>query len=90
MRDLAINPRKGRKKGKAVRIDLRPILTSYKNFFVCFSFSSYVGFVPVSNLLDIYCYIWQGEFWSKFLFVTDTKPKFGWRVFVGPRSPKTF
>jgi hypothetical protein len=22
--------------------------------------------------------------------VTDTKPKFGWRVFVGLRSPKTF
>jgi hypothetical protein len=22
--------------------------------------------------------------------VTDTKPKFGWRVFVGPRSSKTF
>jgi hypothetical protein len=27
---------------------------------------------------------------SKFLFVTDPKPKFGWRVFGGPRSPKTF
>jgi hypothetical protein len=22
--------------------------------------------------------------------VTDPKPKFGWRVFRGPRSPKTF
>ncbi len=27
---------------------------------------------------------------SKFLFVTDTKPKFGWRVFVGLRSHKSF
>ena len=26
----------------------------------------------------------------KCLFVTDTKPKFGWRLFLGPRSPKTF
>ncbi len=26
MRDLAINPRKGRKKGKAVRIDLSTLL----------------------------------------------------------------
>jgi hypothetical protein len=29
MRDLAINPRKGRKKGKAVRIDLRVSICSY-------------------------------------------------------------
>jgi hypothetical protein len=28
-------------------------------------------------------------FSSKFLFVTDPKPKFGWRVFGGPRSSKT-
>jgi hypothetical protein len=49
-----------------------------------------VGFVPVSNLLDMYCSIWRGVFSSKFLFVTDPKPKFGWRAFGGPRSPKTF
>jgi hypothetical protein len=36
MRDLAINPRKGRKKGKAVRINLRSVLTAYENFFLCF------------------------------------------------------
>ncbi len=29
-------------------------------------------------------------FSSKILFATDPKPKFGWRVFEGPRSPKTF
>ncbi len=55
-----------------------------------FSCSSYVGFVPVSNLLDIYSSIQRGVFSSKFLFVTDPKPKFGWRVFGGQRSPKTF
>ncbi len=27
---------------------------------------------------------------SKILFVTDLKLKFVWRVFGGPRSPKTF
>ncbi len=56
-------------------------------FFLC---SWYVGFVPVSNLLDMYCSIWRGVFSSKFLFVTDPKPKFGWRVFGDPKSPKTF
>jgi hypothetical protein len=61
-----------------------------KTFFRVFSCSSYVGFVPVSDLLDMYSLIWQGVFSSKFLFVTDPKPKFGWRVFGGPRSPKTF
>jgi hypothetical protein len=50
------------------------ILTAYKNpFFVFFSFSLYVGFVPVSNLLDIYCSIWQGVFSSKFLFMTEAR-----------------
>jgi hypothetical protein len=44
-----------------------------KTIFCVFLFSSYVGFVPVSNLLDIYSSIWQGEFSSKFLFMTDTK-----------------
>jgi hypothetical protein len=90
MCDLAINPRKGRKKGKAVRIDLRLVLTAYKNFFHAFLCSLYVGFVPVSNLLDMYSLIWRGVFLSKFLFVTDPKPKFDWRVFGGLRSPKTF
>ncbi len=66
------------------------ILTAYKNFFPVFSCSSYEGFVPVSDLLDMHCSIWRGVFSSKFLFVTDPKPKFGWRVFVGSRSPKTF
>jgi hypothetical protein len=38
MRDLAINPRKGRKKGKAVRIDLMPMVTAlpfFPTFFNC-------------------------------------------------------
>jgi hypothetical protein len=38
----------------------------------------------------MYCSIWQGVLLLKFLFMTDPKPKFGWRVFRGPRSPKTF
>jgi hypothetical protein len=38
----------------------------------------------------MYSSIWRGVFLSKFLFVTDPKPKFGWRVFGGPRSSKTF
>jgi hypothetical protein len=33
--------------------------------------------------------VWPGEFLSKFLFLTDPKPKFVWRVFGGPRFPKT-
>jgi hypothetical protein len=66
------------------------MLTAYENIFLCLVFLLYVGFVPVSILLDIYCSIWQGEFSSKFLVVTDPKPKFGQRVFGGPRSPKTF
>jgi hypothetical protein len=61
-----------------------------KTFLCVFLCSLYVGFVPVSNLLDMYCSIWQGVFSLKFLFMTDPKPKFGWRVFGGPRSPKTF
>jgi hypothetical protein len=60
-----------------------------KTFFVFFCLS-YVGFVPVSDLLDMFSLIWQGVFLSKVLFMTDPKPKFGWRVFEGPRSPKTF
>ncbi len=69
---------------------LSSIFTAYENFFSCFLCSLYVGFVPVSNLLDVYCPVWQGVFSSKFLFMTDPKPKFGWRVFGGPRSPKMF
>jgi hypothetical protein len=71
-----------------VKINVREVGT--KTFFPVFSCSSYVGFVPVSNLLDMYCLIWRCVFLSKFLFVTDPKPKFGWRVFGGDRSPKTF
>ncbi len=52
---------------------LRSVFTAYENFFRVFLCSSYVGFVPVSNLLDMYSLIWQGVFSSKFLFVTDTK-----------------
>ncbi len=63
---------------------------SLQKLCLCFLCSLYVGFVPVSNLLDMYCSIWQGVFSTKFLFVTDPNPKFGWRVFGGPRSPKTF
>jgi hypothetical protein len=79
--------------GKALSLitfSLRLVLTAYKNFFRVFLCSSYVGFVPVSNLLDMHSSIWRGVFSSKFLFVTGPKPKFGWRVFGGPRSPKTF
>ncbi len=73
---------------KIVPVDtlFRLVLTAYENFFRVFLCSLYVGFVPVSNLLDIHCSIWGGVFLSKFLFVTDPKPKFGWRVFGGPRS----
>ncbi len=67
------------------------MLTAYtKTFLLCFFVFVVVGFVPVSDLLDIYCSTWWGVFSSKFLFVTDPKPKFGLRVFGGPRSPKTF
>ncbi len=70
--------------------NLRSVLTAYEKKNRVFLCSSYVGFVPVSDLLDKYYLIWRGVFLSMFLFVTDPKPKFGWRVFEGPRSPKTF
>jgi hypothetical protein len=40
--------------------------------------------------LDIFVSDWQGEFLPTFLFLTEKKNKFGWKVFVGPRSSKTF
>ena len=58
--------------------------------FFLFSFaSSYVGYVPASNDLGICCFVWQCEFLSKFLFITDEKSTFHRKVFGGPRSPKT-
>jgi hypothetical protein len=43
MRDLAINPRKGRKKGKAVRIDLMPMVTALP-FFTFFLIANFCLF----------------------------------------------
>ena len=50
---------------------------------------SYVGYVPASDDLGICCFVWQCEFLSKFLFVTEEKSTFCRKVFGGPRSPKT-
>ncbi len=49
MRDLAINPRKGRKKDKAVM----PVVTTllFFLFFCSFAKMSYVRFLPVGNHL---------------------------------------
>ncbi len=76
--------------GQEIRTPLGWSLQPTKTFFRVFSCLLYVGFVPVSDLLDMNSSIRQGVFSSKFLFVTDPKPKFGWKVFGGPRSPKTF
>jgi hypothetical protein len=62
--------------------------SSLRKLFWYFSISSYVGFLLVSSLLAIFVSVWQSEFSPMFLFVTDTKPNFSWRVFVGPRSTK--
>ncbi len=51
-----------------------------------FFLSSYVGYVPASNDLDIICFVWRCEFLSKFLFVTEEKSTFRRKVFGGPRS----
>jgi hypothetical protein len=67
---------------------LMPMLAAYPNFFPFFS--SYVGFVPVSNLLAIFVSDGGCEFLSMFCFMTEKKTSFGWKVLVGPRSTKTF
>jgi hypothetical protein len=67
-----------------------PMLPAHKNLVWSFSIYLYVGFIPVGNLLDIFVSVWQNEFLLMFLFVTDTKLKFGWRVFAGPSFTKTF
>jgi hypothetical protein len=59
------------------------------NFILYFSISLYADFVQASNLLAIFVSIWQSKFLPMFLFVTDTKPNFSWRFFVGPRFTKT-
>ncbi len=51
----------------------RPVLSAYKNLVLCFFFSSYVGFVQISDLLAILVSNWQGEFLSTFLFVAEKK-----------------
>ena len=71
---------------------LRPILPADENVFSLFYFvfvSSYVGNVPASNDLGIFCFVWRCEFSLKFLFVTEEKSTFRRKVFGGPRSPKT-
>ena len=45
---------------------IMPILAAYRNFFFFFFFffiSSYVGFVPVSDVLAIFVSDWRCEFW---------------------------
>jgi hypothetical protein len=66
------------------------MLPAYKPVFWYISISSYVSFVPVSNLLAIFILVWQFEFSPLFSFVTDTKPNFGWRLFIDPKPTKTF
>ncbi len=66
-----------------------PNLAADENFFPFFSVSSYVGYVPASDDLGIFCFVRRCEFSSKFLFVTEKKSTFGRKVFGGPRSPKT-
>ncbi len=85
------NKKNDKEKNNDDKVTLRSVLTAHENFFSCFFVFVVCRFciVPVSNLLDMYSSIWQGVFSSKFLFATDPKPKFGWRVFRGPRSPKT-
>jgi hypothetical protein len=65
---------------------LKPILPAYENFFCSFVFV--VCRFCTSKQSFGYFFLWFAKvnFFLKFLFVTDTKPKFGWRVFVGPRS----
>jgi hypothetical protein len=64
---------------------VRLVLTTYENFFHVFLCLLHVGFVPVSNLLDMYSSIWQGVLLSKFLFVTDPKPKIWLESFWRPQ-----
>jgi hypothetical protein len=40
-----------------------PILTAYRTFYLFYLISTYVGFVPVSNVLAIFVSDWQCEFW---------------------------
>jgi hypothetical protein len=56
-----------------------------KTFFPVFSVSSYVGYVPASDDLGIFCFVWRCEFSSKFLFVTEKKLTFGRKVFGVPK-----
>ncbi len=65
---------------------LQPTKTIYR-VFLC---SSYVGFVPVSDLLDMYCLIWRGVFLSKFLFVTDPNQNLVGEFSEAPDLPKHF
>ena len=56
-----------------------PILAAYRNFFsfffVFFLISSYVDFVPVSDVLAIFVSDRRCEFWLQFGFVTEKKTK---------------
>ena len=57
---------------------LMPMLAAYQNFFVFFFFdSSYVSFVPVSDVLAIFVSDRQCEFPSNFSFVIKKKTCFG-------------
>ncbi len=66
-------------------------LTASENFFSCIFVFVLCRFCTSKQsfgyvLLDLA----RCVFVVVFVFLTDPKPKFGWRVFGGPRSPKTF
>ena len=50
-----------------------PMLAAYRNFFSLFFISTYVGFVPASDVLAIFVSDRRCEFSSKFWFVIRKK-----------------
>ncbi len=56
-------------------------------FFLCFV-SSYVGYVPESDDLGIFCFVWRCEFLSKFSFVTEKNPLFVEKFLEAPDLPQ--
>ncbi len=67
---------------------LRPNLPAEENYFSLFSFSSYVGYVPESNDLGIFGFVWRREFSSKFWFMTEKNPLFIEKFSEAPDLPK--
>ena len=59
-----------------------------KPFYRVFLCSLYVGFVPVSDLLDISSSIWGGVFSLKFLFVTEPNQNLVGEFLEAPDLPK--